>query len=185
VFLVNVTAGRIRLRAERNIGPRKELDLQLPATSSSIETVEAAVRNELINAKLYPKEAQAMINTWKKSWFSEDGTRLFYIVPQRFTDAILPLKVDPWPAETIRVLVGRMEIMPPEEETRLMKVIQESATHRQAAHNNHVSYNSPLELKNLGRLALPALNRILAMRPNDSVVRNEVAALLNELSPMP
>src|ERR1041385_5299308 len=67
----------------------------------------------LIDAGLYQKEARAMIETWRDSWF-EEGTRLFYIVPKQAVDSILPLSVQPPPAETVRVFVGRMEIITPE-----------------------------------------------------------------------
>lgn len=67
----------------------------------------------LIEAGLYQKEARAMIETWRDSWF-EEGTRLFYIVPRQAVDSILPLSIRPAPAETARVFVGRMEIITPE-----------------------------------------------------------------------
>ena len=51
-----------------------------------------------------------MVETWRNSWF-EEGTRIFYIVPKRAVDAILPLKVDPAPAHTARSFVGRMEVI--------------------------------------------------------------------------
>jgi hypothetical protein len=67
----------------------------------------------LIDNGLYQKEAHAMIETWRDSWF-EEGTRLFYIVPRKSVDSILPLSVQPQPAQTARVFVGRMEIITPE-----------------------------------------------------------------------
>jgi hypothetical protein len=36
---------------------------------------------------------------------------VFYIVPQRDVDRILPLKMSPKPAQTARVFVGRMELI--------------------------------------------------------------------------
>ena len=53
-----------------------------------------------------------MIETWRDSWF-EEGTRLFYIVPPRDIDSILPLDIQPAPAQVARVFVGRMEIITP------------------------------------------------------------------------
>src|SRR5262249_8548293 len=45
----------------------------------------AAVENELVamltGEGLFEKEAQAMVATWRDSWF-EDGLRVFYIVPR-------------------------------------------------------------------------------------------------------
>jgi hypothetical protein len=66
----------------------------------------------LISQGLYQKEARAMIETWRDSWF-EDGTRLLYIVPRQSVDGILPLDIKPSPAEISRVFVGRMEIITP------------------------------------------------------------------------
>ena len=53
-----------------------------------------------------------MIETWRDSWF-EEGTRLFYIVPRRAIDAILPLDIQPTPSQIARVFVGRMEVITP------------------------------------------------------------------------
>jgi hypothetical protein len=66
----------------------------------------------LMSQGLYQKEARAMIETWRDSWF-EDGTRLLYIVPRQAVDGILPLDIQPSPAEISRVFVGRMEIITP------------------------------------------------------------------------
>jgi hypothetical protein len=66
----------------------------------------------LVSQGLYQKEARAMIETWRDSWF-EDGTRLLYIVPRQAVDGILPLEIQPAPSEISRVFVGRMEIITP------------------------------------------------------------------------
>jgi hypothetical protein len=67
----------------------------------------------LIAQGLFPKEAQAMVETWRDSWF-EEGSRLIYIVPSLAVDAILPLQVEPAPSQTVRVFVGRIELVTPE-----------------------------------------------------------------------
>lgn len=61
---------------------------------------------------LYAEEARAMIDTWRDSWF-EEGTRLLYIVPRPAIDAVLPLTINPPPADIARVFVGRMELVTP------------------------------------------------------------------------
>ena len=53
-----------------------------------------------------------MFETWRDSWF-EEGSRLLYIVPRQFVDSILPLNIQPAPAETVRVFVGRLELVTP------------------------------------------------------------------------
>jgi hypothetical protein len=66
----------------------------------------------LIARGLYPKEARAMVATWRDSWF-EEGTRIFYVVPRPAIDAILPLEISPAPTEVARVFVGRLELLTP------------------------------------------------------------------------
>jgi hypothetical protein len=71
------------------------------------------LENALIRNGLYLREAQAMVETWRDSWF-EEGTRLIYIVPRHAIDAILPLQVEPAALQTERVFVGRIELITPE-----------------------------------------------------------------------
>ena len=71
---------------------------------------------------LYPKEAAAMIETWRDSWF-EEGTRLFYIASRATVDAILPLEVTPAPTELERVFVGRIELVTPATEAGVRDAI--------------------------------------------------------------
>jgi len=71
------------------------------------------LRDLLVERGLYQKEARAMIETWKDTWF-EDGLRVLYVLPDAFVEAVLPLSIIPPPAERVRVLVGRMEIVAPE-----------------------------------------------------------------------
>ena len=66
----------------------------------------------LVAQGLYQKEAAAMVDTWRDSWF-EEGLRLFYIVPRSAVDAILPLEINPAPASMARVFVGRIELITP------------------------------------------------------------------------
>jgi hypothetical protein len=71
------------------------------------------LQKRLVAHGLYPREAKAMVDSWRGSWF-EQGTRLFYIVSGDAVDAILPLRIDPQPVEVKRVFVGRVEIATPE-----------------------------------------------------------------------
>jgi hypothetical protein len=75
-------------------------------------TPQLQLEKTLIAHGLYPKEAKAMIESWRGSWF-EHGTRLFYIVSDAAVDAILPLQIDPQPVDVKRVFVGRLEIATP------------------------------------------------------------------------
>jgi hypothetical protein len=83
------------------LGPRANLD-------SLRRDLEAM----LVAEGLYPREATAMVETCRDSWF-EIGTRLFYIVPKPAVEAVLPLAIEPAPAEIARVFVGRLEVITP------------------------------------------------------------------------
>ena len=77
--------------------------------ASDVPPPEVELAQMLVVHGLYSREAQAMIDTWRDTWFGE-GTRLFYIVPRAAIDAILPLQIDPNPTEIVRVFVGRIEL---------------------------------------------------------------------------
>jgi hypothetical protein len=86
-----------------------EAVLEPPELTSSVDSLSAELEHILVAQGLYPDEAYAMIQTWRNHWF-EEGNRLFYIVPPRFVDSVLPLAINPAPAETVRVFVGRLEL---------------------------------------------------------------------------
>jgi hypothetical protein len=90
----------------------RESTLQVPSAAASRESVQAELESVLVAHGLYRKEAAAMIETWRDSWF-EDGLRLFYIVPRAAIDDVLPLHVTPAPASVARVFVGRIELITP------------------------------------------------------------------------
>jgi hypothetical protein len=88
------------------------MTLAAPPATATLESLHAALEKMLIDAGLYPREASAMLETWRDSWF-EDGARVFYVVPRTSVDAILPLTITPAPTEIKRVFVGRMELVTP------------------------------------------------------------------------
>jgi hypothetical protein len=69
----------------------------------------------LVGAGLFTKEASAMVDTWRDTWF-EEGLRVFYVLPRKAVDEVLPLKITPAPDSTVRVFVGRVEMLSPEME---------------------------------------------------------------------
>ena len=97
----------------RMLGPlRDQAAYTLPELSASLDSLSTALEGILITQGLFPDEAHAMLETWKSSWF-EEGSRLIYVVPRRFTDSVLPLRIAPAPATTTRVFVGRLELITP------------------------------------------------------------------------
>ncbi len=95
----------------RVLGPlRDEASLSMPALGGSLDSLASHLEGVLISQGLHPEEAHAMLETWKSSWF-EEGARLIYIVPRSFVDSVLPLNIQPAPAKTARVFVGRLELI--------------------------------------------------------------------------
>lgn len=68
-------------------------------------------------------EASAMVETWRKTWFRENGDRILSLVPQATVDAMLPLKITPAPEKTVRVFVARIEMLAPDREERLVNLV--------------------------------------------------------------
>jgi hypothetical protein len=111
----------------------------------------------LVKAGLYPREAQAMVNTWDDSWFRESGLRVMYILPRPWTDRVLPMALNPAPKELVRVMVGRAEILRPGLEQTLMAQLSEARS-GDAAASDRVRQT----LRTLGRFAQPALWHVVA-----------------------
>jgi len=102
--------GSIGYRMVRNLNG--ELSIDPPAMNGDLKMLQSALAHELVAAGLYEKEAAAMIETWRDSWF-EPGTRVFYIMPRSEVDAVLPLTINPAPSSVARVFVGRVEVLSP------------------------------------------------------------------------
>jgi hypothetical protein len=90
----------------------RQVTLTLPAVQDEIPTPTADLEGALVKSGLYPREARAMVETWRDSWF-EEGVRIFYVVPAVTIDKILPLEIEPLPSNVVRVFVGRMEVVTP------------------------------------------------------------------------
>jgi hypothetical protein len=89
-----------------------EASLDPPELTDSIDSVARDLEGILVAQGLYQNEAQAMVQTWRDSWF-EEGSRLLYLVPREFVDTVLPLSINPAPIQTTRVFVGRLELFTP------------------------------------------------------------------------
>ena len=58
---------------------------------------------------LFHDEAWSMVNTWSHSYFETPGLRILYVLPRSWTDALLPIQIQPTPDALERTLVGRIE----------------------------------------------------------------------------
>jgi hypothetical protein len=88
------------------------LELNPLELTGSLTLLAQDLEGILVAQGLYQNEAHAMVDTWRDSWF-EEGSRLLYIVPEKFVTSVLPLTVIPAPEQTTRVFVGRLELVTP------------------------------------------------------------------------
>jgi hypothetical protein len=88
------------------------ISVEPPVLNGGVDSLFGELEEILVSGGLYRDEAQAMVETWKDSWF-EEGSRLIFIEPRSFVDNILPLTIDPAPGQIVRVFVGRLEIVTP------------------------------------------------------------------------
>jgi hypothetical protein len=94
---------------------------------------EAVYRDMVAGLKatgLLESEARAMVETWWSSYFGADGLRVFWVVPEAKTAAILPLEVTPAPDKTVRVIVGRSEVLRPVKEQEYLAMSRSTDEHQ-------------------------------------------------------
>jgi hypothetical protein len=156
VILFENQGGAVRYRVLDTLSG--EATVSLSTTSGSVASLRSDLERTLVAAGLFSREAQAMVDSWRDSWF-EEGTRVFYIVPPRSVDAILPLRVTPAPASIARVFVGRMEVITPETERAV---------------ENAITRGDTAVLERHGRFLGPIADAILA-RTNDAALRQRIA----------
>ncbi len=80
------------------------------------------LRDRLADQGLLRSEADAMVQTWWQSYFERPGLRVFWVLPDSRTDAILPLSVTPVPDKIVRVIVGRSEVIRPRHEREWLRL---------------------------------------------------------------
>jgi hypothetical protein len=134
--------------------------------SGSVDSLRQGLEEMLVARGLYRDEAHAMIETWRDSWFQE-GSRLFYLVPTSFVNTILPLSIDPAPTQTVRVFVGRIEVISPATEREIETAL--------AAHDDAT-------LRRFGRFLNPTLQIMMDQDPKQA---RRIRQLLDELHQAP
>ena len=151
-----------------------EVVVDRPVLGHNLTDLRQEMRMMLIADGLYEKEADAMLNTWRDSWF-EEGLRVFYLMPRKTTDAILPIVIEPEPAALVRVLVGRTEIITPEMEESVANQISNLSEH------SATRKAGLKEMKKYGRFLESILMEILR-HTTDLRLKVEVERVLAEIN---
>src|SRR2546422_662784 len=134
---------------------KEEAILDPPELTAAIDELGRDLEGMLVTQGLYQDEAHAMVEIWRNSRF-EDGSRLLYIVPPPFVNEVLPLSINPAPAQTVRVFVGRLELVTPATE----KAVKTAFT----AHDT-------TKLKAYGRFLEPILATMIKKETNAAQTR--------------
>ncbi|MBI3819334.1 MAG: hypothetical protein HY286_11625 [Planctomycetes bacterium] len=153
---LRVEDGRIYINDAGAVPGGDTINMPVEFPESTVAVAMDAVAKRLVAAGLFEKEARAMVNTWKHSYFETPGFRILYIVPRALTDQILPLKLDPAPEQLTRVLVGRYDILTPQSEKKAAEEIKRVKTAKEAG-------------MALGRFAEPVIHYIQETTKDDSV----------------
>jgi hypothetical protein len=115
---------------------------------------------------LFPREARAMVNTWRSSYFGTDGVRVLFVLPREWTDRVIPMRIDPRPAALVRVMVGRLELLTPERERRAERAVRDLASPDSAVREAAFEY-----LREQGRYVEPVIRRTERETKDEAVRR--------------
>ena len=190
LFVLRVENGKGAFRYIPALKPGEKLDHALPDTSAAeslpafTSHVSDALAAKLAASGLYAKEARAMVNTWRSSYFQSNGVRVLYVLPQTWTEAFIPMQITPTPDRLVRVMVGRTELLTPDREQQITQAVRAWADPNPALHNGALQ-----TLHAQGRYLQPILRRLLQTAP-DAAVKANCRALLqtawvNVLAPTP
>src|SRR5262245_7767626 len=149
--LVSVRDRKLTFKVFGHLSPGTEERIELPTETSTAEKLGDAMAGLLVQQGLYEKEAKAMVKTWSRDWFKEEGTRVLYLVAEPLTDDFLPLTIDPKPDKVVRVMVGRHDVLAPEREGEIDALVK-----RLNGDSNTESKAADAGLMKLGRYRWPA-----------------------------
>jgi hypothetical protein len=163
LFALQVRGEAARVARLDKLGFNEGKTIKLDAVERPIAQVQteiaAAMRQALMAEGLYEREAAAMVETWRDSWFREQGVRVLYVLPRDWADSVLPLAIEPQPRELVRVMVGRAEVITPGMEWELMKQIVRFS-------DGDPKAVASVQALGMGRFADAAVRRMLARTPN-------------------
>jgi hypothetical protein len=170
LFVLRVEKGRAAFRYFPSLSPGAPLASVVPPAKEALPLdqftpkIGDALAARLVESGLYPKEARAMVNTWRTSYFRTEGVRVLFVLPQAWTDRFIPMAVEPQPKQLVRVMVGRLELLTPERERQA-----ESAVRDLAAADAAVRERAFNTLREQGRYVEPILRRLLRTTQDESL----------------
>ncbi len=95
-----------------------------------------------------------MVNTWQTSYFQTEGIRVLFVLPQSWTDAFIPMNIDPQPRKIVRVMVGRLEMLSADRQRKAEAAIASLASARSGRKRAGLSF--PVRAGSIRRADRPA-----------------------------
>jgi hypothetical protein len=155
------------------------MEVSLPPASMPYPDFVASLKTRLalrlVQDGLYTDEAIAMVDTWERSYFLTPGVRVLYLLPQEYTDQIIPLSIQPAPDKLARTMVIRTELLTSSYEQMLTAWLSQLATGSDADKSA-----AQTQFLSLGRFAEPQLTRALALT-QDPASQQAGQALLSQI----
>jgi hypothetical protein len=170
LFVLRVENGRGAYNYAPALEGGRTLEHTLPGMDRALPIDQFAdriaddVEGRLIESGLYEKEARAMVNTWRSSYFKTDGIRVLFVLPQSWTDQYIPMRIQPAPSELVRVMVGRVEVLTTERERRAEDAIRDLGSP-----DSIVREKAFAVLREEGRYVEPIIRRTLRRSSNERV----------------
>jgi hypothetical protein len=143
-------------------------------SAANLDRLRWEMRAALQEEGLFPDEADALLNTWEVSYFKSAGLRLFFMVPRAWTDWYLPLSISV-ACEVKRAMVGRLELVTPEQRALLQKLALAPVPGRYWAHFDMTGKQAvvrgamPAVYRDLGRFRNALLLDEYQARPTPSL----------------
>lgn len=178
LFVVHVRDGVGRFEYVAEAAAGSSVTLRIPGLEKAapveqmVEALRPRLEEKLVEAGLYPKEAEAMARTWERSYFHSEGVRILYVVPRAEVDKVLPIAFDPAPKELVRVLVGRLELLTPQQEKEVTAAVRDWSSEDGPTHAKAVA-----ALNRLGRFLEPNVRRVLSTSTDATTIANAKAIL--------
>lgn len=163
LFVIRVESGTAAYRYIPSLSSGESRRGVIPSLDGSTDLASFSQKigrdlaGRLEQSGLYRKEAEAMVNTWRKSYFESDGVRVLFVLPQPWTDRFIPMNVHPKPTQLVRVMVGRTELLTPEREASAQAAVKNLFSEDGAVREKAFSF-----LRSQGRYVEPILNRVIS-----------------------
>jgi hypothetical protein len=170
VFVLRVEGGRGAYAYRPTLAAGEQARGVIPTMDGSrpLEEFTRVIADDLAarltESGLYAREARAMVNTWKASYFQNDGIRVLFVLPQSWTDSFIPMRLNPRPRELVRVMVGRLELLSAERERRAEEAVRDLASDDPARRREAFAF-----LRDQGRYVEPIVRRLAAMTQDQQV----------------